>query len=72
MLMLSVIDLCRKLTAVLLSPLSKTLPLLLQFKRQNKEYEKTKTRIMEIANYVDKVRLMGYPAAVCYYTNTFI
>lgn len=24
------------------------------FKRQNKDYEKTKTRIMEIANYVDK------------------
>lgn len=30
----------------------------LQFKRQNKDYEKTKARIMEIANYVDKVRLM--------------
>uniref|UniRef100_A0A8C6TGL5 ADAM metallopeptidase domain 19a n=1 Tax=Neogobius melanostomus TaxID=47308 RepID=A0A8C6TGL5_9GOBI len=25
-----------------------------QYKRQNKDYEKTKTRIMEIANYVDK------------------
>ncbi|XP_069579634.1 disintegrin and metalloproteinase domain-containing protein 19, partial [Brachyistius frenatus] len=26
----------------------------LQFKRQNKDYDRTKTRIMEIANYVDK------------------
>lgn len=32
----------------------------LQFKRQNKDYEKTKTRIMEIANYVDKVRLRAF------------
>lgn len=37
-------------------PLILTISSVLQFKRQNKDYEKTRTRIMEIANYVDKVK----------------
>jgi len=43
-----------------------------QFKRQNKDYQKTKARIMEIANYVDKVRLMDSPAAIFERVNGFI
>lgn len=46
----------------------------MQFRRQNKDYEKTKTRIMEIANYVDKVRLVVFllQAVVLWWTKSSI
>lgn len=46
----------------------------MQFRRQNKDYEKTKTRIMEIANYVDKVRFVVFllQAVVLWWTKNSI